>query len=1193
VVVALPPDREDDSWILWRDGCQYGPYSWEQLWRIGEDGNLFADDLIWSAALGDWTLAASIGSLTTLPPPAEPPARANPPRRRSRIPLALALLLLVVAGGAALAWYLMRRPATEIADYYPKEGPAGSFVILEVSKPIAADRVGIRYGDTPLSVTSLTDRCLGVRIPLDKPSGSLRLIDRGRELDSVPFAVKLPKTTPLLRATVAPSPNGRIVLSDAGLSVMIPGGLVKEPRTLSIARVENAAVYGDNPFQPIDVVDVSIEGMEQLNDFVEIGIPYDPAKLDTSIPVEANFAPVRWDEKRKAWVDLYYRVDESKNTVYFVTDHLSAFWTGFSVVGLGKTAAIVGVVGGAISEVAERWANDKYVSRNHKIRILYSDRGLRKIFPDAQWKTAIAPASLHSTDRYDPKYSYAVQDIAHIFEQSLARYVDAGFPDPTRKGIGGLHIYTRYVKVKVDSLYNYYAQQGEMAHETFWDTIHLPSEILKLEFFDPASGGRGTFEEHFSTFKALQAHELFHVIQRPYYGIMIAFTGTPHKWWRETTAEWAAHDLAKIPNRSGWEKDSPSIVQRIGPKFLQVPLNATGKIPGTCSLVGGLDHEYLAPVFVRYLVDEKGFRFKELVDAVATDPGSDPLVPLRKRLERSTGLAIDDLYSDFSIWLIRKSELQLSSFADPTNANVAAIRSDTVNIDEAETVLRVYQTDAGQEDPTRVTVFRTEEGRERLTMQDTPVLVMDESHPENYELMGSDGDILYFVAANGSASDTSVGLTIERMKDEKWESVGYSTMKVGRDGTASIWAVKISSGGLKIDPEKLDDAKGYEKYEFEVKASGLSPEITEVTFEWDFGDNRKASKGKETAKVADREAGITLEHVYEPSPNLPKDDSPRKYLLNVKLVRGGKAISSAVAEVTVAKAEVVAMPRRLTGAPGGGFDFDAAARPPGKYRFVWKWPGQATPLQTEGASSKASISLADAGEHPVTVELYDVNGALLAQDVVVAAVESEASAEPVSPPTRASAGRWTLTRQWSASWKDTRNPNAKVDAKVSNGSATINLSVPTSILKNGQYVTVMEPFSYSFSWTPMPASLGAEENREIKVGIDSVKTPTTGYNWSADIGFYNGWYEMNGEPPPEPGWIGHLRAGGASWQGVVSLSDGEEASTRPRSATAMLALWSNPKAGDQEVVTLRVFGQGINLRGATAVYLYHEYTWQQ
>jgi len=1013
--VKQPHDRGDEGYLLWRDGAQYGPYSWDEVRRMGEEGNLFADDLLWSPSLGDWTPAAMVGSLTTVPPPETPHVVAPSKRRPSRIPLVLAILLLIV-GGVFLAWYLARRSELEIVNYFPKEGPAGSYVVLEISGKVEPDRVKVRYGDVPLAITGLTDRCLGVHIPLDKPSASIRLYDGERELDSVAFTVKQPVTSLLLQEKVAPSANSRVVLSAAGVSVALPGGLIKEPRILKVARVENAAVYSDNPFEPIDVFDVSIEGMEQLNDFVEIGIPYDPAKLDSSIPVDANFAPVRWDEKQHAWVDLYYRVDESKHTVYFVTDHLSAFWTGFSVVGLGKTAVIVGVVGGAIGEVAERWANDKYVSRNQKIRILYSDKALRTTFPDDQWKKAIAPASLYSIDEYSPKYSCAVQDIAHIFEQSLARYVEAGFPDPTRGEFGGVHVYTRYVKVKVDSLYNYYVQQGEMAHETFWDTIHLPSEILKLEFFDPVTSGRGSFEEHFATFKALQAHELFHVIQRPYYGVMITFTGTPHKWWREATAEWAAHDLAKIPNRPGWEKDSPSIEKRIGPKFLQVPINEIGKIPGTCSLVGGLDHEYLAPVFVRYLVREKGLTIKELIDAVATDPGAEPLIPLRKRVERATGLSIDELYSEFAVWLIRITELQLSSFAEPKKTNVAATRSDTINIEENETTLRVYQTITGQRRPANVHVFRTEEGRERLTMQDTPLLVMETSHTEPYELLASDGDILYFVAGNGSASDSNLGLIVQLMKSEKWENVAQCALPIGTNGTAAIWALRVSTGGLKIEPARIDDARGYEEYEFKLSASALSPAITEVTFEYDFGDGAVNSKGTQRSKVVGGEAEITIRHAYEPSPGIANDDAPLKHFLKVNLVAGGKFLAGATAEVTVEKAEVAVTPRRLTGPPGEGFDFDAAARPAGTYRFRWTWPGQTAPVQTEGSASRASVALADAGDHPVTVELYSTKDVLLAKDTVVASVESEGAPSSQSaegPATQAPAltkpaGMWKL-----------------------------------------------------------------------------------------------------------------------------------------------------------------------------------------
>ncbi|MBI2215283.1 MAG: DUF4339 domain-containing protein [Acidobacteria bacterium] len=995
--MAASPDVED-PFFLWREGQQYGPYTWDEVWHMGGDGQIYPDDLIWSESLGAWTPASTIGSLRCV---TDDPLETLPRPKRRFAPFFLTLLS-VLAIGTVVAWFFTRTRSPEIDDYFPKEGPAGSYVVVDVKRMADPGRLGIRYGDVPLSFSVLGTHCLGVQLPLDRPSASLRLFDGNREVDSVPFTVKSPVATVLLQTEIAPSNVRQIVKSDAGISVALPAGLVRRTRTLTVSRVKDAAVYQESPFETVDVIDVSIEGMEQLDEPIEIGIPFDPTKLDPRIPVDANFAPVRWDEQSHRWVDLFYRVDAPNHTVYLITDHLSAFWTGFSLTGLGTTAAIVTVAGGAIAEVAERWANDKYVSRNHKIRILYSDKALRKTFPDDQWKKAIAPASLYVIDGYDPKCAAAVQDIAYIFEKSLERYVEAGFPDPTQKGIGGVHIYTRYVKVKVDSLYNYYAQQGEMAHETFWDTIHLPTEILKLEFFDPVTSGRGTFEEHFLTFKALLAHELFHVIQRPYYGVMIAWTGTPHKWWREATAEWAAHDLAKIPDRSGWEKESPSLTQRIGSKFLHVPINATGKIAQTSSLVGGLDHEYLAPIFVRYLVETQGFRIKELLDAVAADQVSDPLVPLRKRLERRTDRSFDDCYADFSVWLLRHAGLQLSSFGNPQNANVAADWSDVVTIDEKETVLRVYQTKTGQERLKKVSIFRTEDGRERLTERDTPLLLIEECHPETYELSGSNGDILYFVTANGSVSDAKTDLTIQRMKDEAWENVAHRTMTVGKNGTAAIWAVKLSTGGLKIEPNRIENAKGYEKYEFDVTATSLSPAISEVTFEFDFGDYEKSSKGKQKAKVVDGKAEITLDHVYEPAPGVRKEDEPLKHVLKVGLLHDGKVLSSATAEVTVEKAEVVITPRRLIAPPGETFEFHAAARPAGTYRFQWLWPGQAKPLQTEDATSAASFTLADHGDHPVSIQLFNRKGVLLAKDQVTAAVETEVDA---ATPSR---GVWML-----------------------------------------------------------------------------------------------------------------------------------------------------------------------------------------
>lgn len=679
-----------------------------------------------------------------------------------------------------------------VRSYLPNAGAAGSQVLIELSSAVRVAELSAAFRDRRLEVRAIADRVIAVNIPVDLTTADIRLTWRGKAIASLPFTVQAPTSVLLSEQQVVPSPQPQTLRSPSGVSVTLPAGLLNSPRQLSISRLENPAVEQQTPFSEMEVYDISIAGMTQLDDFIEIGIPFDPAKLDPRVAVEANFSPARWDEASKSWVSLYYRVDRKSNTVYFATDHLCSFWTGFSVLGLGKTAGIVVVAGGAIGEVAERWANDKYVSKNAKIRILYSDAALREQFPDAEWKRAIAPAALSSSSSYDGHYAAAVQDIAHIFEEALARYVKAGFPDPTVKTLFGVHVYTRYVKVKIDSLYNYHVQQREMAHETFWDTIHVPSELIKLEFYDPVVAKFGKFEEHFATIKGHLAHELFHVVQRPHYPLSITFVETPHKWWREATAEWAGHDLAKIPARSDWEADPALLVERIGTGFLSNPINSTGRIAGSSSLVGGLDYEYLASAFIRYLVRERHLKINELIAAVAKDQEADPLVLLRRQLSGSNGQGFNDLYADFSIWLLRQAQLPLSDFSGKSDQFVAQ-RSDIVKLAAGESRLRLEPTGVGSPASLKVHVYRTPKGREQLTMQDRALQEIDLSQPSGYDISAADGDTLYFVVGNGSERAETVGLTISTRADGSWQQAARASMQIKANGSATVWAVRVQA----------------------------------------------------------------------------------------------------------------------------------------------------------------------------------------------------------------------------------------------------------------------------------------------------------------------------------------------------------------------------------------------------------------
>ncbi|HPR64181.1 MAG TPA: GYF domain-containing protein [Thermoanaerobaculia bacterium] len=996
------PVHGGETCYLGRGGETFGPYSWEEICLFGQEGNLFSDDLIWSQSLGKWVPCRKVPGLKNLIV-----------RKKKvvggRLLLAIigVLFVVVVAGGLLL--FVKQRKLT-VVDYYPREGPAGSFVIIELSSTVEGKDLRVSCGNKDLSFSTIADRFIGINTPLAPSCDEIALRLDEKIFASLSFQVKAPTVTPLYSGKVRPSEREQRVQTKEGISVTIPGGILDRERTLAVSKVKDPALYRDSPFEEIEVYEVSIEGMTQLPGYIEIVVPYDPKLLDRSIPVEANFSPARWDEKRMVWEDLYFRVDETNHTLCMATDHLSAFWTGFSLVGLGKTAAIVAVVGGTISEVAERWANDKYLSRNWKIRVLYSDKALRTVFPDDEWKRAIAPANLHLVDTYDSRYSAAVQDIAFIFEESLKRYTEAGFPDPTKKGVLGAHIYTRYVKVKIDSLYNYYIQQGEMAHDAFWDTIHVPTEIIRLEFFDPVTGSRGSFSDHFQTFKSFFAHELFHVIQRPYYGMFTAWTGTPHKWWMEATAEWAGNDLAKIPYRSDWDKDTPSISKRIGNQFLHYPINSTGKIPGTTALTGGLEYEYLAPVFVRYLVTERGFKVKELIDTVAGDRGSDPLVPLRKLLKRRTGENFDDFYLDFSVWLLKHCSLRLSDFSNPSNRDVAASQCDTLVIDAEREILRIFQSDLGHDPPYRVRLYRNEEGRENLNAGDRLLLTIDKPFPETYEIEAKDGDTLYFIAANGSTYEETIGIQIQSRKEEKWDNVAYHTMKIEKEATAGIWAVRISSGTLKIEPEKIEDAEGYREYEFDITASSIAPDIEEVTFVYDFGDGKKESKGKVKARVEQGEAEARLKHSWDPSPGVKEKDEPIKYVLAVDMVTGGKIVQSASSEITVGKAEVTIQPPRILvleladGVSESSETFTAAVTPMGKYRFEWDFDdgemqSEERPPGRESVVQHTYRGLKPGDTFSPRVALFSKEGILLAEDAISIRVTGKGSDKKIKSET--------------------------------------------------------------------------------------------------------------------------------------------------------------------------------------------------
>ncbi|MCD4748102.1 MAG: hypothetical protein K8R59_01905 [Thermoanaerobaculales bacterium] len=106
----------DDTFFLSREGERFGPYSWAEICRFGEEGNLFAGDLLWSVPLSSWTSVEQIDSLQAFVVPVQAK------RPGSRKLLFLLLIPLLAALGLALFLFLSLSPdrsytVTDVASY--------------------------------------------------------------------------------------------------------------------------------------------------------------------------------------------------------------------------------------------------------------------------------------------------------------------------------------------------------------------------------------------------------------------------------------------------------------------------------------------------------------------------------------------------------------------------------------------------------------------------------------------------------------------------------------------------------------------------------------------------------------------------------------------------------------------------------------------------------------------------------------------------------------------------------------------------------------------------------------------------------------------------------------------------------------------------------------------------------------------
>lgn len=352
---------------------------------------------------------------------------AGPREKKKALPvIGLIFAVLLIAGGAY--WFFPKdSPEIEIADYYPKAGSRGEYVLLALNMPVKDAELEIYYGTEGIQGTRIADNVIAVNVPLDARSSDLNVKYKGQEAKA-PFTVLPEEWLELSREKAEPSQEIQSVRCAEDIIVTLPGNFLGEEKTILVSKVNNPAVLADSPFGLSTVYDISIEGMQQLPEYIQISMKYDPDWFDEGTSVADYLEPRRWDAENQVWVDLYYRVDENMQTVHFLTDHLSFFTlsiTSVKFIGMAKAAVTVGVVAYGL----EWLANDVYISRDQNIRILYSKKAVAGSFPDKDWEKVMSGGRLGHPSGYRHLAPFMVQDIGNILETSLKAYIDYGFAD--------------------------------------------------------------------------------------------------------------------------------------------------------------------------------------------------------------------------------------------------------------------------------------------------------------------------------------------------------------------------------------------------------------------------------------------------------------------------------------------------------------------------------------------------------------------------------------------------------------------------------------------------------------------------------------------------------------------------------------------------------------------------------------------
>jgi hypothetical protein len=617
-----------------------------------------------------------------------------------------------------------------------------------------------------------------------------------------------------------------------------------------------------------------------------------------------------------------------------------------------------------VSTTAEILLNDVYFTPKKNFRILYSKKGIidgSRYLDNTSWKKKVKDQGM----AYKGTTPHYIQDVGYFLESALDRYTNEyHFKNPAGKRKGFLSTYQKSITVKMDSYWGDDIME-DSNYEKIFEVIHIPTINASYDL---------------QQVKKTLSHELFHAVQAIYYhksGMVKPW----NQWWLESTAEYAAYELA-------WPISLKDMNEDCGSDYLTFSVTDRGS--KRSALKNGWyvrEYEYLTSLWIKYLVDN-GMDFRQMIEYDAAN-FSTPIISLGKYISKNHKF-LNDVYRDFANWMVFSengglNHHPIATFGSGKNPeDLIAVNTSRLNLGSEKEIN--YSFDLPNHYSSKTWAIKLIDNATTKKKGKKPIIIEAKDKSSGIQL-----DL--FVLPDGKrfldppkplksifAKDKPVMLMVENN-----DILYISASIVGLSGKADV-VVQDAGILLEIDPAELPNVKAREANDFTIMAKNIPEEIKKVTFEWNYNDG--SEKGiRDFVTVSNGEAKQKISHRYKES------DKEEIYPLKVILKEAGKntILSEAEALVTLplAKPVLSVTPGISVGPPGETFDIKAKAYPRNTYKFVWEISGFGETFTQEGEMSGIAPIIDEEGEYSVTVKLYDLAGNYLNKALASISVEPD------------------------------------------------------------------------------------------------------------------------------------------------------------------------------------------------------------